>query len=74
MNKQTKWSDVKVATPLTPDGQAAYDAEARIAAFCGLVHRLRIDAGLTQADLAMRNGYHAVRNRPHGSRRCPTDP
>ena len=56
MNKQTKWSDLKVATPLTPDGQAAYDDEARIAAFRGLVHRLRTDAGLTQADLATRMG------------------
>lgn len=56
MNKQTKWNDLKAAAPLTTAGQAAYDDEARIAAFRGLVHRLRSDAGLTQAELATRMG------------------
>ena len=56
MTKRTSWTDLKAATPLTPAGQAACDDEARIAAFRALVHRLRIDAGLTQADLATRMG------------------
>ena len=56
MNKRTNWTNLKGTTPLTPAGQAAYDDEARIAAFRGLVHRLRTDAGLTQADLATRMG------------------
>ena len=35
MTKRSNWTDLKAATPLTPAGQAAYDHEARIAAFCG---------------------------------------
>jgi transcriptional regulator with XRE-family HTH domain len=36
--------------------EAAYADEARIAAFRELVHRLRVEAGLTQAELAERMG------------------
>lgn len=37
-------------------GRAAYEDEARIHAFQGLVHRLRTEAALTQAELAERMG------------------
>lgn len=55
MNR-TNWNDLKAATPLTEQGQAAYEDEARISAFRSLVHRVRTDAGLTQAELADRMG------------------
>ncbi|MFA5883773.1 MAG: helix-turn-helix transcriptional regulator [Acidimicrobiia bacterium] len=56
MTKRTTWSELKESRPLTAEGQAAYDDEARIAAFRDLVYRLRADAGLTQAELAQRMG------------------
>jgi transcriptional regulator with XRE-family HTH domain len=56
MSKRTTWSELKQRRPLTAEGQAAYEDEARIAAFRDLVYRLRIDAGLTQAELATRMG------------------
>lgn len=52
----TNWNDIKATTPLTEKAQAAYEDEARIAAFRALVHRLRTEAGLTQAELAARMG------------------
>lgn len=42
--------------PLSAAGRAAYENEARIAAFRELVYRLRTEAGLTQAELAERMG------------------
>ena len=56
MTKPTNWNDLKATTPLTDQGQAAYDDEARISALRALVHRVRTDAGLTQAELADRMG------------------
>jgi transcriptional regulator with XRE-family HTH domain len=53
---RTNWNDLKASTPLTEQGQAAYEDEARISAFRALVHRVRTDAGLTQAELADRMG------------------
>jgi len=40
----------------SPAARAAYEDEARLAAFRELVHRLRTDAGLTQLELAERMG------------------
>lgn len=54
--KRTSWSELKRSRPHGPTGQAAYADEARIAAFRELVHRLRTEAGLTQAELAGRMG------------------
>ena len=56
MGKRTGWDDVKAQRPLSEDGRAAYEDEARISAFRALVHRLRTEAGLTQAELAARMG------------------
>ena len=56
MTKRANWEEFKAAHPLTPEGQAAYEDESRIAAFQDLVHRLRAEAGLTQAELAYRMG------------------
>ena len=53
---RTSWTELKARTPLTEQGQAAYDDEARISAFRALVHRVRTDAGLTQTELAERMG------------------
>ncbi len=50
------WDDVKAERPLGEGGGAADEDEARISAFRTLVYRLRIEAGLTQADLAHRMG------------------
>jgi transcriptional regulator with XRE-family HTH domain len=55
MSDRTSWDDLKTRTPLSAAGRAAYD-EARISAFRELVHRLRTEAGLTQAALAERMG------------------
>lgn len=52
----SRWADVRSDPMRSPAAQAAYLDEARIAAFQGLVYRLRIDAGLTQAELAARMG------------------
>ena len=56
MGKRTSWDDIKARRPLTAEGRAAYEGEARISEFRALVHRLRTDAGLTQAELAERMG------------------
>jgi transcriptional regulator with XRE-family HTH domain len=56
MSERATWGDVKAKRPLTDEGRAAYEDEARIAAFRDLVYRLRTEAGLTQADLAARMG------------------
>lgn len=56
MTKRTTWSELKEKRPLTAEGRAAYEDEARIAAFRELVYRLRTEAGLTQAELAERVG------------------
>lgn len=56
MGKRTVWDDVKAERPLSEEGRAAYEDEARVSAFRALVHRLRTDAGLTQAELAKRMG------------------
>jgi ribosome-binding protein aMBF1 (putative translation factor) len=56
MSNRMNWTDLKAANPLAPAAQASYDDEARIAAFRALVHRLRTDAGMTQAELAVRMG------------------
>lgn len=54
--KRTPWDELEAATPRTKAAIAAYDDEARIAAFRELVYRLRTEAGLTQAELADRIG------------------
>ena len=51
-----RWDELKASRPLGPAGEAAYEDEARIHAFQGLVHRLRTEAGLTQAELGERMG------------------
>jgi transcriptional regulator with XRE-family HTH domain len=56
MAKRTSWEEIRAKRPLTDEGRAAYDDEARISAFRELVHRLRTEAGLTQAELAERMG------------------
>jgi len=50
--KRTSWAELKKATPRSRTADVAYEDEARIAAFRELVHRLRAEAGLTQAELA----------------------
>ena len=54
--KRTTWSDLKQSRSFSVEGRAAYEDEARTAAFRDLVYRLRTDAGLTQAELAERMG------------------
>jgi transcriptional regulator with XRE-family HTH domain len=54
--KRSMWEDVKAERPMSDAAAAAYLDEERIAAFRELVHRLRTDAGLTQAELAARMG------------------
>lgn len=56
MSDRTTWGELKARQPLTGRGRAAYEDEARISAFRTLVHRLRTEAGLTQAELAKRMG------------------
>ena len=56
MSKRTGWEEVKASKPLSEAGRAAYEDEARIAAFRELVFRLRTEAELTQAELAQRMG------------------
>ena len=56
MANRTSWDEVKAQKPLTKEGCVAYEDEARISAFRVLVHRLRTEAGLTQAELAARMG------------------
>lgn len=54
--KRTSWSALTEQSLRTKAADAAYEDEARIAAFRDLVHRLRAEAGLTQAELAERMG------------------
>jgi transcriptional regulator with XRE-family HTH domain len=56
MTNRTTWTELKARTLRTKQGQAAFDDEARVAAFRALVHRVRTDAGLTQAEIAERMG------------------
>jgi transcriptional regulator with XRE-family HTH domain len=56
MGSRASWDDVKAQDPLTEESRAAYEDEARVSAFRALVYRLRIEAGLTQAELAQRMG------------------
>jgi transcriptional regulator with XRE-family HTH domain len=56
MTERTTWEDFKAEHPLTKEGRAAYEDEARISAFRDYVYRLRSEAGLTQAELAERMG------------------
>lgn len=51
----TSWSELRSQRPSPAASKAAAD-EARVTAFRELVHRLRSDAGLTQAELAERMG------------------
>lgn len=53
---RTTWSGLTSKAPRSKVAEAAYQDEARVAAFRELVHRLRRDAGLTQAELAERMG------------------
>ena len=71
--KHTTWSDLKQSRPLSAEGRAAYEDEARIAAFRELAHRLRTGAGLTQAELAERIGTTQSADRVDGRWRHPTN-
>lgn len=54
MAERTNWKETK--KPRSDVAQRAYEDEARISEFRGLVHRVRVEAGLTQAELAGRMG------------------
>ena len=54
MSDRTSWPNLPKAT--TKHARDAYQDEARISEFRELVYRLRIDTGLTQAELAERMG------------------
>jgi transcriptional regulator with XRE-family HTH domain len=56
MAKRSKWDQIKAGRPLSEEGRAAYEDEARVSAFRSLVYRLRTEAALTQAELAERMG------------------
>lgn len=56
MAHRTSWDEIKAKKPITAEGRVVYEDEARISAFRALVHRLRTEAGLTQAELAARMG------------------
>jgi transcriptional regulator with XRE-family HTH domain len=56
MTKRTAWDELKKSRPRSEEAKAAYEDDARISAFRELVYRLRTEAGLTQADLAVRIG------------------
>ncbi len=56
MAKRAGWDGIKTQRPLSAEGSAAYEDEARISAFRAMVYRLRTEAGLTQAELAERMG------------------
>jgi transcriptional regulator with XRE-family HTH domain len=53
---RTAWSDLTDDASLSPAAEPVRQDEDRIASFRGLVHRLRTEAGLTQAELAARMG------------------
>ena len=54
MTERTNWSDLR--RPRSESAQRAYDDEASISEFQGLAYRLRTEASLTQAELAVRMG------------------
>ncbi len=54
MTDRRNWKDT--AKSLSDVGRRAYDDEARISEFRGIVYRVRTEAGLTQAELAERMG------------------
>jgi ribosome-binding protein aMBF1 (putative translation factor) len=58
VRKRATWDEIKRASGRDKDDpfDEVYRDEARIAAFQGLVYRLRKEAGLTQAELAARMG------------------
>ncbi len=56
MAKRTSWEEIKARRPLTEEGSAAYEDEARISGFRELVFRLRTEAGISQTELAKRMG------------------
>lgn len=56
VRKRATWEEIKRASKWGGvPGEAYYD-EGRIMAFQGLVYRMRTEAGLTQAELALRMG------------------
>lgn len=55
-NRRVSWDDLRATGSTSTAASKAYEDEARIAAFRELVYRLRVDAGLTQAELAGRMG------------------
>ena len=54
MTERASWKQTK--RPRSGVAQHAYEDEARVSEFRTLVHRLRSEAGLTQAELASRMG------------------
>ncbi|WP_419923595.1 helix-turn-helix domain-containing protein [Candidatus Poriferisocius sp.] len=54
MGERVSWKDVRGLR--SEEADRAYEDEARISEFQGLVYRLRTEAGLTQAELAERMG------------------
>ncbi len=54
MAERTNWKDIK--KPRSEMARRAFEDEARISEFRELVHRLRAEAGLTQAEMAERMG------------------
>jgi transcriptional regulator with XRE-family HTH domain len=56
MVKRPGWDDMKAQRPLTEEGRAAYEDDARISEFRARLYRLRTEAGVTQAELAGRMG------------------
>lgn len=56
MANRISWDDIKAERPISNNGSGAYEDEARISAFRTLVYRLRIEASMTQAELAHRMG------------------
>ena len=54
MTERATWNQIR--QPRSEAAERAYEDEARISAFRALAHRLRTEAGLTQAELAARMG------------------
>jgi len=54
MTERTSWREIKKSR--SDAAQRAYEDEARVSEFRDLVYRLRTEAGLTQAELALRTG------------------